>query len=179
MPGDGRRSSPLTDAIMPRMMNMRELLRDPLYKRYFLTAPRFPYKLASEKPWRLWVDLGIDSDGGEYISDFRKKDFATFKEAFNYIKPKIRLIGQDPGITDFAISSRIIGFVAPRSVQATYIGDYQWCIMCRRPTLFEPYDTHHALKNSLHRYFTDMPICMFCGSRENPHVTRVIEPDPS
>lgn len=156
---------------------MRELLKDPLYRQYFLTAPRLPYKLASPNPWRLWVDLGVEDDEGYYIPDFRKKDFPTFKEAFVYIKPRIKFIGDK--LTDFAISSRIIGFVAPRSVRALYSDDYQWCIMCRRPTLFEPYDTHHALKNSLHRYFTDMPVCMFCGSREDPHVTKVIERDPT
>lgn len=158
---------------------MRELLRDPVYRRYFLTTPRFPHRIANPKPWRLWVDLGVEDDEGYYTSDFRKKDFATFKEAFNYIKLKTDRFKKIPHqVNDFAISSRVIAFVAPKSVQAPYLEDYQWCIMCRRPTLFEPYDTHHALKNSVHRYFTEIPICMFCGSRENPNATHVRERMP-
>jgi hypothetical protein len=157
--------------MMARMMNMRELLKDPLYRRYFLLSPRFPYSLAIDKPWRLWVDLGTENE-----SNFRKKDFETFGEAFNYIKVKTDRFKKIPDrIADFAISSRIIGFVAPKSVQAAYLEDYQWCIMCRRPTLFEPYETHHALRQSIHRYFTDVPVCIFCGNREQPQVTRVRE----
>lgn len=148
---------------------MRELLRDPLYRSYFLQTPKFPFKLALDKPWRVWADVGGEDDEGYYLADFRKKDFPTFAEAFAFVKPRIKKWD------DFAITSRIIGFVPPKPVKALYSEDYDWCIMCRRPTLFEPHDTHHALRDDIHRYFVDWPICIFCGSRENPECTKVKE----
>lgn len=152
------------------MITMRELLKDPLYRRYFLTSPKFPFRLALDKPWRVWAIVGdTREDPDIWVPDFRKKDFPTFKDAFTFIKPRINKY------RDFSITSRVIGFVPPKSVRAQFGEDYDWCIMCRRPTIFEPHTTHHALKDEIHRYFVEWPVCMFCGSREEMHCTKVKE----
>lgn len=140
-------------------MNMTDLLKDPVYRRYFLTVPRLPYDLAIECPWRVWV-----LKDGKWL----KRDFATFEDSFKFVKPRFRTW------EDVSISSRVIGFDPPKNVRHAF-NSYDWCKRCRRPSVFKTFKTHHALDNSIHRFFSHIPVCRYCGASEGTSLTVVKE----
>lgn len=136
-------------------MQMITLLRDPIYRAYFLKAPRFPHPVHHETPWTVWVKRTRN----ERVV-WAKKDVPTFREAFTFVKPHIK------EWDDFSITSRIISFFPPKNVRHAY-RHLQWCYRCRRPTTFKPYARHHALKPEVHRYFADWPVCPYCGCKDD------------
>lgn len=143
-------------------MKMTELLKDPTYRKYYLKAPRFPYPIASEKPWTVWIRK--PRPNGKMT--WARVKFATFKEAFNYCKP--RMADWD----DFSITSMVIGFVPPTSLRNAYELN-EWCYRCRRPVEMRAFARHHALKPEIHEYFADWPVCPFCGASEEAQFTLV------
>jgi len=72
-----------------------------------------------------------------------------------------------PLFEDVAITSRVVGFKPPENLRDHYrAAGYDWCIMCRRPTHFKAMRRHHALRDDLHRYYANHPVCVYCGMRE-------------
>lgn len=136
------------------------LLRNAEYRAYFLRQPVLPKKLHHPAPWKVWAL----KDNGKWAG----KAIATFPEAFDLTKKLIR----KPGIKDAAICSRVVGFKAPEQLVTAYRTDgYDWCIMCRRPTIFKPMAKHHALRQDLHVFFQHHPVCFYCGMREETMVS--------
>lgn len=136
-------------------MTLASLLKDPEYRAYFLRKPVLPKNLYHTAPFYVW---GLKTNG-KWVG----KAVADFTTAFDMTKKLLR----SPALADVSISSRVVGFRAPESLVAKYKTDgYDWCIMCRRPVHFAPKRKHHALRDELHRYFTQFPICPYCGIRE-------------
>lgn len=143
-------------------MKMIDLLKDPVFRKYYLRNPKFPYSLANENPWVIWIHRNSKKTNRLVWANVR---VPTFKDAVAYVKP--RMSDWD----DFSISSRVIGFDPPSSVRNTF-ELYDWCIMCRRPSEFRPFERHHALNPAIHKFFSHWPVCVFCGTREDPEVSR-------
>lgn len=135
-------------------MKMISLLKDPVYRQYFLTNPRIPYKLAAEKPWTIWARTRSSKTGAMV---WRRIDTATFKDAWQISRKSVSVWD------DFSITSRIIGFDPPKNVRNAYeLSD--WCYRCRRPVEKRAYAKHHALDKDIHKYFAEWAVCPYCGS---------------
>lgn len=171
------------------MITLIELLEDPVYKAFLLKQPQIPKTAKanpSSPPWRLWVLLH-----GEFR--WRKRDFDTYTEAFNFLKKKLKT-GK---IKDAAIHCKRVAFPPPIRLakikgkfikgsdgklrQATKYVEWtvklpaeepeahRWCPYCRRPTVFKYYTRHHALDSIQGKGIMVDPSvkrCCICGSSE-------------
>ena len=165
------------------MIPMTELVKDPVYKRYLQTKPVLPAVARSKKlmrtpPWVVYVQKEADGAWG-------KKEFWKYSEAFNFMKRALKL-----GVHDAAINCRRVGFLPPSRfvrIKGKYVlgsdgvkrqatkavpwkpkldvsdPDHEWCMYCRRPTVFKYYRKHKALKSL---GFLDNTIrrCCICGA---------------
>lgn len=135
--------------------SLADLLKDPKYKAYFLRPAQIPKRVYAPQPFKVWA-LKPDGKWAGTLA----KDYA---EAFEKAKRLLR----SPKFVDVSISSRVIGFRPPEDLLMKYKADgYDWCIMCRRPVHFLPRRKHHALRDDLHRFFAEFPVCPYCGIRE-------------
>lgn len=129
------------------LITIRELLRDPQYKAYFVKVPKLPEHYTPDSlPWRLLV-----LKQGEHI--WRGKRFGTYEEAFAGMKTML------PKIENAAINCPGLNFMPPvRTVRVKGKVDakgkpiiktlvwkprleadheaHYWCGYCRRPTIF-------------------------------------------
>lgn len=143
---------------------MVDLLKDPIYRKYFLKTPKFPYPIAYATPWKLWVHRESRKTPSRLA--WVGYSFGTFAEAFYYAKPKWK------EWEDFSITCTVMGFVPPKNVRNAFeLSD--WCMRCRRPVEMRAVERHHALRNDIHRYFADWPVCPFCGANSEPNFTLV------
>ena len=145
-------------------MKMRDLLKDPLYRAYFLKNPRFPYALACTDPWTVWVRNESKKRPGKYV--WGRRDMATFRDCVQFIKPRMN------DWEDFSITSRIIAFDPPHEVRNAFRHN-DWCKRCRRPVELRVFRKHHALSADIHVYFADWPVCPFCGGSDVTQITTV------
>jgi hypothetical protein len=131
-------------------ITIRELLRDPQFKAYFVKVPKLPdHYTPDAEPWRLLV-----VKQGE--TRWRSKRFGTYQEAFAGFKKML------PSITDAAINCPGLSFMPPtrtvklkgkfevvKGIQKPILrtlvwaprleadmAKHHWCGYCRRPTVF-------------------------------------------
>lgn len=132
------------------------LLKDPEYKAYFIRPAVIPKSVYHTAPFKVWGITLQDKWAGTTAKDYA--------EAFG----KVKVMLKSKKFRDVSISSRVVGFPAPEGLRLKYKteGGYDWCLMCRRPVIFEAQDWHHALRNDLHCYFANFPVCPYCGIRE-------------
>lgn len=136
------------------------LLKDPAYRSYFTKPAVIPKGIFHPAPFRVW---GITTQ-----SRWAGTTAVDYADAFNKVKVMIK----SKKFQDISISSRVVGFPAPESLRLHYKSDgYDWCLMCRRPVVFEPRERHHALRKDLHCYFADFPVCPYCGIREETMIS--------
>lgn len=162
------------------MITIHELLDDPKFKEFFLKPPPMPrvYREQALKPWRLYVQR---ETGGRWS----KKDCSTYTEAFRLFKV------WRPQAHDAAIVSKAVAFAPPsRRVriknkfvvgsdgvkrQATKAvpwrmslpdgeGIHDWCVYCRRPTIFRYFSSHHAFPKN-EQFDIASRRCTICGCR--------------
>lgn len=157
-----------------------ELLRDPEYKKYFMTVPKLPPHYAGSKPWRLYVLLK-----GQQV--WKMKRFETYKEAFKAFKKLL------PKIADAAINCAALTFRPPiKSVKLkgktevvrgktqpvfrsliwrpqldADLERHEWCSYCRRPTVFKVLSSRLHTGNG-HVMITDPKLrCTICSASED------------
>jgi hypothetical protein len=133
------------------LITIRELLRDPKYREFFIKIPELPPHYTPEvKPWKLLV-----LKEGE--TKWRAKRYGTYREAFDGFKRML------PLITNAAINSPALTFMPPvrtvrvkgkfvvvRGKQKPVIKSlvwkpqitsdmepHIWCSHCRRPSIFK------------------------------------------
>lgn len=149
---------------------MLDLLKEPVYREYYLRSPKFPYPIAYATPWKLWINRVSrrPESAGKLV--WVGLSFATFKQAFDYAKPRMR--DQDLKWKDFSICCTVMGFVPPQKVRNTFeLSD--WCMRCRRAVDMRAVARHHALRADIHRFFAEWPVCPFCGASDEPSFTLV------
>lgn len=133
-------------------ITIKELLRDPRFKEYFVKPPVLPDHYTPETlPWRLFI-----RKQGETI--WRSKRFGTYRQAFDGFKKML------PVSADAAINCPSLDFLPPirnvrvRGKTITVRGGHKkpyirsmvwkpqldadmenhyWCSYCRRPTIFK------------------------------------------
>lgn len=144
------------------MITLRDLLKDPQYKQYFLKVPTLPGHYTPEtKPWKLMA-----LKRGEV--QWRTKRFGTYREAFEATKKLLK----NPDFFDVVINCPGLDWQPPiRVFKAKVKGktnkdgsplivtratvwkpmldadmpNHHWCPYCRRPTKFGYFETHLAM----------------------------------
>lgn len=161
-------------------ITLRELLRDPVYKAWFLKKPKL--KTASQR-WRVWVKLPGKG--------WAHRDFPTFNEAMKWFVPRFKQM-EDAAVACLSVESKppvvrtgfktvVIKKVNPRTAEVTRVkqkvpirqlwsnlpgrvpAEHRWCGYCRRPTVFGWYKHHHALPLVFASYERR---CRVCGVKQ-------------
>lgn len=133
---------------------MRDLLKDPAYRKYVMTVPRPHPLLVHGDPWQVWVRT--------VEGRWRTGLFADYKAAWATVVQKVR---DTAGTADVTLTSRRVMFAPPAGYDTK-----DWCPRCRRPSHWAPLsEHHHALKGQI---ALDMDYalnrrCMFCGIRRS------------
>lgn len=137
-------------------ITLRELLDDPLYKKWFLQVPI--ESSVGTRPWRVWVLR----DNGLWAKT--KEDFVEYEEAYEWVRPRIKKY------PDLVLYSKGHEFKPPvikldgKRVYWRGPVDHHWCGYCRRPTTFSSCTKHHALR--IYRLEPEVR-CDICGARRN------------
>lgn len=129
---------------------MRALLDDPAYRRYIRVIPRLPEHLSSGHPWAVYAVTA---------GRWRGATFATYPDAWGVVVRAVR----NPAVDDVAIVSRRMLFAPTALVRHVIQWGYEWCARCRRPSMFELYNRHHALPGV--PINPAEPRCTYCGVR--------------
>jgi hypothetical protein len=135
-------------------MNLKELLKDPIYKAWYGKIPT--EHMVGTFPWRVWVH----TDKGWTRT---KSDFEKYSQAYNWIAKRMH------DYEDLVLYSKGHEFRPPviRYRDKKYYwpcpAGYRWCGYCRRPTLFGTFTRHHALT---HLSDPVAPRCIICGARK-------------
>lgn len=160
------------------LITIRELLRDPVFKKYFLTTPELPAHYTPDKlPWKLYV-----LKEGEHI--WRSKRFGTYRDAFDGFKKML------PTITNAAINNPALSFMPPvRNVKVKGKVDskgkpiirslvwkpqltddmspHNWCPYCRRPSIFK-FMLPKAVKGQFQLPMSEPKMrCIICGASDS------------
>lgn len=137
-----------------RPLTMAELLTDPIYKKYLLTAPKLT--VPTENPFRVWGLRDDDKWAGKLFPDYRS--------GFELVKKMLK----DPKYVDVAIICRPKGFGPPPGFAVPPL--MQWCGYCRRPSVFRRSSRHHATRGwPVVDPDTSIRRCYYCASRESAH----------
>lgn len=171
-----------TDGLMPFQ---EQLEMYPQLKQFFTQRPIEHAVIRATRetspPWRVWVQRATGSTWG-------KRDFCTYAQAFEFWK-KYRRHSHDA-----SVSSKRQSFVPPeRTVKVVKNGEpvmvksgdgtlrqqtrsvplkppsgHQWCVYCRRFTIFAWFRQHHAFdpKNAKTCFDSSALRCAVCGVSE-------------
>lgn len=162
-------------------ITIRELLRDPQFKAYFIKVPKLPDHYTPEaEPWRLLV-----VKQGEH--KWRSKRFGTYQDAFAGFKKML------PVISDAAINCPGLNFMPPtrtvklkgrfevvKGIQKPVLRTlvwaprleadmprHHWCGYCRRPTVFVNKGMPSRMLNGFTLPATRVAYrCNVCGSSD-------------
>ena len=143
----------------PEQLTLRELLRDPVYRKWFMRKPalypaqKLPVTTKEQSPWLVWVQV---DEAGRWRRGFAE-DYVT---AFCHVK---RMLEQ--GANDVTIFSRRRSYAPPAGLTSAWPSTHDWCPYCRRPTVFWYFRKHHALRQFRDLDLSDDRRCTICGIR--------------
>lgn len=158
-------------------LTLRDLLRDPVYKKWFLRIPELQSTAATSPPWYLYL-----LDNGKW----KRANATTYRGALKFAAKNLR------EYQDIVIHSKRQPFRIPRLRRSynppqykkvkgkkklvevlevveweNYPHDYMWCPYCRRPTLWNYYMSHHAFPQAKQWVFNGRSkACHVCGLRD-------------
>lgn len=132
--------------------SMRELLGDPIYRKFVKTIPRLSPTLAWGNPWAVWARRR----DGRWMGG----QFPDYTTAWAVVVKKVR----DHDFEDVAlVSKRQLFTRLPVGYQVPW--GYDWCSRCRRPTTYGIRPHHHALRKAPVITHEDAHRCYYCGAR--------------
>lgn len=140
----------------PPQTTMRELLKDPLFRKWMGKVPTLKVNFSHAKPWRIYV-----LDEGKW----RKTEAMTYAAAYKWVAKHLKTF------EDIALTSKAQPFRPPvvRDKQGNkdywrrFPADHIWCNYCRRPTVFFTFQKHHALPANMCTPYERR--CTVCGVR--------------
>jgi hypothetical protein len=169
------------------LITLPELLQDSEYRKFFTTVPK-TILTPGRQPWRLFVQKQADGP-------WSKKEFEKYAEAFKFLVPLLKSGIHDAAIQSRGIAyappqriarvtkngkpSYVVGSNGKRQQKTVLVqwkpklpADEQahtWCTYCRRPTVFQWFRSHHALRSF---GLADLVSpadrrCTICGTRED------------
>jgi hypothetical protein len=146
-----------------RQVTLRELLEDPIYRKWFMKPP----EKKTPSRWRVYAQK---TEGGPWS----KADFITWGQAYHFVRRHHKQW------YDAALCSRVWEWRPPvirvrteRQVKGrwrkVWVRNYYepmvnmighvWCPHCRRPTVFRQFKRHHNVGKAL----VYKPRCTICG----------------
>jgi hypothetical protein len=172
------------------MITMQELLEDKKFREFMTTKPKVPVSAQHSilsPMWVVYVRLHPNQA-------WKRRSFERYSEAFKFMK-----VCLGKSVHDLAIHNKRVAFDPPRKLvrikgkfvtgpdgvqrQATKFIDWQpkllgveetheWCMYCRRPTVFKRYSKHPAIQKDRPASLWDIPLddsvrrCCICGCSE-------------
>lgn len=183
-------SNALTEEAGDLVIPMSELIKDPTYKAFLQTKPKTPKisrdpKWVKTPPWVVYVQREMGGKWG-------KKEFWKYSDAFKFFRTWMKA-----GCYDATIHNKRIPFEPPSRLarirgkfvkgsdgkmrQATKFvywrvpsalmadqPDHNWCLYCRRPTVFKFYSKHKRLG----AVDPTVKRCCICGASERVALSR-------
>lgn len=157
-------------------LTLRDLLKDPVYKKWFLKTPTLEYTAATSPPWYLYL-----LDNGKW----KRGNAASYKGALKWAAAHLK------EYDDIVIHSKRQAFRPIRlrksynpprfykvkgkkgKVEAMEVvewdkfpHDHMWCPFCRRPTVWIPFKWHHGFTGaSVNGVLPPDNRCHCCGLR--------------
>lgn len=162
-----------TDLLAAQQVRMADLLKDPVYRKWFGKVPYLPPACRGGKPWYVYIQR--EEDG-----KWARGSFETYAAAYKYVADKGRKSH------NFAIVSKTKTYLPPvyrptvivkgreekgafKRYWTNYPANHNWCPYCRRPTIFREFVRHHAITpihSALGLSILDpMVRCSICGIR--------------
>lgn len=173
-----------TEEAGDRVVPMSELIGERVYARYLESKPALPphmrnKRLALSPPWVVYVQKRVDGPWG-------KREFWKYKKALQFFHRALEL-----GVHDAALNCKRYAFEPPiqmARIRGKYVRgsdgkrrqattrvywklplklqidqpEHEWCMYCRRPTVFKYYSRHKRLGTVTQ----DVRRCCICGSSE-------------
>jgi hypothetical protein len=178
------------------LITLPELLEDKRYKQFFLTPPKMLKPLPGQKPWRVLVqrqpggpwakkELETYADGFRVIRHNIKSgtlyDGTIQSRGIAYGPPvRIAKITKGGKPVWHTRDGKILLDADGNRIQKTVTVEWKpkldaaeephdWCTLCRRPTVFRWFRSHHALRNVGLQELVDPNDrrCTICGARED------------
>lgn len=140
---------------MTKQITLRELLKDPIYRKWFSKKPRIRV-VTQAPPWRLYVQR---EEGGRWA----RADIRGYAKAYGAVASKLS------EYYDMALHSKPQHFPPPivRVGKKRYYypcpPGHRWCTLCRRPTVFKNFRKHHAFPGMALADYEKY--CSICGAR--------------
>lgn len=151
-------------------LTLRELLKDPLYRKWFGKVPELKKMLRTRPPWRVYIQE-------EFKGKWSDTRFEKYSQAYNYVRANLK------DVHDMTINCPSQGFKQPvvkqGGVKKLYVPpavqladedtvndthNHIWCPFCRRWTLFLYYKFHHSLPRTWGTLAAERR-CKICGIR--------------
>lgn len=147
-------------------ITLRELLSDPIYRKWFSKVPTVRTMFPSGQPWQVFVQEDLDGR-------WKRAKFPSYAQAYKYIARNLNqfhdmalncpgqafhppvLVSKEPVLKKFLVQlkggkSKVVRrYVYERSywrpASLELLTSHQWCSYCRRPTVFAYFSRHHAV----------------------------------
>lgn len=133
---------------------LRELLRIPAYRQFFLIIPDEPIN----PRWQVWGIKWTDRWAGRTVD--------SYVEGVDVVK---KLLRDKATYRDVVLSAKNTEYAPPRG----FPDDGRWCGRCRRPTVYLANYRHPGLRGAPIIADVTAPRCYFCGlNRDSPHFYR-------
>lgn len=142
-------------------ITLRELLRDPIYKKWFQTVPKLPAEVAHTPPWRIYIQR-------EQFGSWARLELQGYVKAYRWTAKHLK------EYHDIVIVAKRCEFKPPvvktkegKRVYWPVPAGHRWCTYCRRPTVFAYFSKHHLFsgKPGYNGGIAWAKRCMVCGIR--------------
>ncbi len=135
---------------------IRELLDDPAYRRFMKQLPS-PEPKAIGLPWFVYAQKGQ--------LQWRGKGFVTYADAW----PTFVKVVRNDAYVDVALVSKRVLYKMPPEIAHIMSWPFEWCPRCRRPTMYELFKRHHAMRGNI--FASRAARCVFCAIKWDFAVT--------
>lgn len=140
------------------MVTHRELLADPIYRKWFSRPPEAP----SYAKWRVYVQKKRDKK-------WRKKDFDTWADAYLFFRKNYKSWYNAALICrNYDYKPPVVKYRGKRQYYAKllWMEQHIWCGYCRRPTLMGYFTHHHAFPRKGTQPIPYARRCGICGIQQ-------------
>lgn len=147
--------------------DIRSLLEDNVYQKYFNRVPKLPENIRHGNPWRIVARRMPGAPGAIWAL----KDVPTYADAWR----RVGIMMGTADWEDIAIVSRRKTFRPPVGFEWN-TSRYEWCGRCRRPSIFRPMERHPAMRDAIVLTVDEAVRCFYCGARRTIATSSLFRP---
>lgn len=152
---------------------LAELLDDPVYRTYMKKPPRLPDTMTFGTPWAVWARTRTGKWRGGLFETYQQAWPVTIRAMRSDKIQDVSLISRrklfTPPVRIEEYKARLVAsqkiVVRTREIPILahlLVWPFEWCPRCRRPTMYELFDKHHAAQIPID---PNAPRCWFCSLR--------------